>query len=60
MCYIHYVGAESTKALGVIHSVSWKSAYKGIIPDEILDGITPEKREKYLKKPSEKPYSLGG
>ncbi|WP_426348239.1 GNAT family N-acetyltransferase [Alloiococcus sp. CFN-8] len=41
---------ESAKALGIIHSASWKSAYKGIIPDEILNGITPEKREKYFEK----------
>ena len=50
MYHIHYVGPESAKALGIIHSASWKCAYKGIIPDEILDAITPEKREKYFEK----------
>ena len=50
MCHINYVGCESAKALGVIHSASWKSAYKGIIPDEILNRISPEKREKYFEK----------
>lgn len=30
--------------LGLIHSCSWKAAYKGIIPDEIIDRFTPEIR----------------
>ncbi len=36
MCHINYVGSESAKVLGVIHSTSRKSAYKGILPDEVL------------------------
>lgn len=35
---------EHAKDMGSIHSISWKKAYKDIIPDEIIDGFTPEKR----------------
>jgi len=38
------------KVLGRIHSNSWKVAYKGIVPDSVLDNITPEKREKYFER----------
>ncbi len=30
--------------MGFIHSCSWKKAYAGIIPDEIISEFTPEKR----------------
>lgn len=36
--------------MGEIHSKSWKAAYKGIIPDKILDSITPEKEKKFFEK----------
>ncbi len=32
--------------LGYIHAESWKMAYKGIIPEHVLDNITVEKRAK--------------
>lgn len=32
--------------LGLIHSESWKEAYKGIVPDSILDNMSAEKSEK--------------
>lgn len=50
MCEIRYANVYDAKALGEIHSSSWKAAYKGIIPDKVLDNITAEKREKYFKK----------
>lgn len=37
---------EDCRDLGRIHSESWKTAYKGIIPDSFLDKITAESREK--------------
>jgi len=49
-CFIRYATTEDAKALGYIHSQSWKVAYKGIIPDNVLDNITEEKREKYFLK----------
>jgi ribosomal protein S18 acetylase RimI-like enzyme len=42
---IRYADSSYAKILGVIHAQSWKVAYKGIIPDEVLDNITAEKRE---------------
>lgn len=36
--------------LGSIHANSWKSAYKNIISDEILNSITVEKRALFFKK----------
>lgn len=50
MYNIRYATVNDTKILGEIHSKSWKSTYKGIVPDEILDNITSSKREKYFKK----------
>ncbi|MCU6061134.1 GNAT family N-acetyltransferase, partial [Clostridioides difficile] len=35
---------ENATEMGFIHSYSWKKAYKGIIPDNIIDEFTSEKR----------------
>ncbi len=50
MYKIRYAKLEDAKALGEIHSKSWKIAYKGMISDEILNNITSEKRERYFEK----------
>ncbi|MFL0250712.1 GNAT family N-acetyltransferase [Clostridium neuense] len=50
MCEIRYANVHDANVLGEIHSSSWKAAYRGIIPDKVLDNITAEKREKYFKK----------
>lgn len=42
---IRYAQVNDARILGEIHAQSWKVAYKGILPDEILDNITIEKRE---------------
>lgn len=34
------------RSLGLIHSESWKAAYKGIVQDSILDNMSAEKSEK--------------
>lgn len=47
---IRYADINDAKILGEIHSKSWKVAYKGIVPDEILNNITSEKRQKYFQK----------
>lgn len=41
---------EDAKILGEIHALTWKHAYKGIMPDVVLDGITIEKRTLYFEK----------
>lgn len=50
MYNVQYVNENYAKELGEIHSEYWKVAYKDIIPDEILNNITSEKREKYFEK----------
>jgi len=50
MYQIRYADIDDAKTLGEIHSASWKNAYQGIIPDEILHSITPEKREAYFRR----------
>lgn len=47
-CLIRYANEEDSKVLGNIHSESWKKAYKAIIPDNILNNISAEKRERYF------------
>ncbi|KYH34009.1 protease synthase and sporulation negative regulatory protein PAI 1 [Clostridium tepidiprofundi DSM 19306] len=48
MIYIRYANSDDAKELGIIHSQSWKIAYKGIVPDSVLNNISAEKREKYF------------
>lgn len=50
MYEIRYADIDDAKILGEIHSQSWKVAYKGIVPDEILNNITIKKRQKYFEK----------
>ena len=47
---IRYADSNDAKILGEIHSASWREAYKGIIPDEILNSFTPERRESYFQR----------
>lgn len=30
--------------MGYVHAESWQKAYRGIVPDDIVDAFTPEKR----------------
>jgi hypothetical protein len=48
--YVRFANFLDAKTLGYIHCQSWKSAYKTIIPDSILDDISVEKRERYFRK----------
>ncbi|MBM7095280.1 MULTISPECIES: GNAT family N-acetyltransferase [Alteribacter] len=43
--------AETSDAKGIarVHVDSWNETYKGIIPDEVLDGRTYERQEKMWK-----------
>lgn len=34
---------EDAQALGVIHVTTWRVAYRGLVPDERLDGLDPER-----------------
>lgn len=50
MYEIRWATCSDAKILGEIHASSWKVAYKNIVPDEILDNITIEKRIKFFEK----------
>lgn len=41
---------EDAKAISSIGVASWQIAYRGIIPDEYLDSLSVERREKYTAK----------
>lgn len=47
---IRYANLDDAKILGQIHAQSWKVAYKGIVPDGILNNITSDKRQKFFEK----------
>ncbi|MET1248939.1 GNAT family N-acetyltransferase [Sporolactobacillus sp. STCC-11] len=36
--------------LGYVHATSWKQAYQGIVPQMVLDQLTPEARAAFFKK----------
>ncbi|WP_130807919.1 GNAT family N-acetyltransferase [Senegalia massiliensis] len=46
---IRWAKKEDSKDLSIIHSESWKTAYKNIVSDEVLDKIDVKKREDYFK-----------
>lgn len=50
MYKIRYANVDDAATLGQIHSQSWKVAYKGIVPEEILNNISSEKRQRYFEK----------
>ncbi|PHS32062.1 MAG: hypothetical protein COA82_09630 [Alkaliphilus sp.] len=41
---------EDSEDLAIIHSKGWKAAYKGIIPDDLLDNIRIDKRRKIFER----------
>ena len=36
---------DDARAIAEVHVESWKSTYRGIVPDALLDGLSVEKRE---------------
>lgn len=43
--------ADRAEDIGYVHAMSWRGAYRGIVPDEYLDNnFTPEKRAAVFKK----------
>jgi RimJ/RimL family protein N-acetyltransferase len=46
MYKIRYANTNDAKALGEIHSKSWYHAYKGIVPDKILENLSSQKMQK--------------
>lgn len=48
MIDIRWASLTDAKDLGVVHSESYRTAYKGIIPDFYLNQCTPAAREEYF------------
>jgi hypothetical protein len=44
MIEIRYAHINDAKALGEIHSLSWKEAYKGIVSEKVMEEFSPEAR----------------
>lgn len=42
--------ADKAEDIGYVHAMSWKEAYRGIVPQEFLDNFTPEKRADAFRK----------
>lgn len=47
---VRWANYNDWKELGSVHSDSYRSAYKGIIPDDFLENFTAEKRQEYFQK----------
>lgn len=50
MIEVNYATSDDFQVLGNIHASSWKVAYRNIIPEEVLNNITAEKRGAYFRK----------
>jgi GNAT superfamily N-acetyltransferase len=44
MVVIRLARCEDAKALGALHVQTWRETYPGVMPDEFLDGLSPEAR----------------
>ncbi|MDJ0521005.1 MAG: GNAT family N-acetyltransferase [Planctomycetota bacterium] len=47
---------RDAEAIGRLHARAWKTAYRGILPDAILDGITEEARIEQRRKALREPF----
>ncbi|MDQ8735873.1 GNAT family N-acetyltransferase [Paenibacillus sp. LHD-38] len=48
MTEIRWAKLEDARDLGLVHSESYRNAYKGVLPDEFLNQYTPISRERYF------------
>jgi hypothetical protein len=42
---IRPAAVHDARAIAEVHVESWKSTYRGIFPDDLLNGLSVEKRE---------------
>jgi GNAT superfamily N-acetyltransferase len=47
---IRRAGPQDARRIAEIHVASWRAAYKGLVQDEVLDGLSVERREDGWKK----------
>ncbi len=43
---VRWAKPEDARAIGAVHIASWRAAYRGLMPDAVLDGLTIEGRER--------------
>ncbi|HOB35162.1 MAG TPA: GNAT family N-acetyltransferase [Bacillota bacterium] len=41
--------ADRAEDIGYVHAMSWHAAYHGLVPQELLDNFTPEKRAEMFR-----------
>jgi GNAT superfamily N-acetyltransferase len=41
---VHRAGVDDADAIGRVHVASWRVAYRGLLPDEVLEGLDPAAR----------------
>jgi len=46
---IRKANAEDANYVGEVHTKSWQAAYNGVIPDEYLSSLSPQKRTERFK-----------
>ncbi len=49
MAHIRYAIASDVRAIAKIHVFSWQAIYRGHIPDDVLDNLSIDEREKLWK-----------
>ena len=48
--HIVRAGLDTADEIGLVHAVSWKAAYRDILPAPCLAGFTPEKRAEIFRR----------
>ncbi|CAG7658010.1 hypothetical protein PAECIP111802_06920 [Paenibacillus allorhizosphaerae] len=48
MTEIRWTQTGDIQELGLVYSEAYRNAYKGIIPDEYLNQVTPKVRQEYF------------
>ena len=43
---VRWASLEDARAIAAVHIASWHAAYRGLMPDEVLDALTLDRRER--------------
>lgn len=43
---VRWARLEDARAIGAVHIASWRAAYRGLMPDQVLDDLTLDGRER--------------
>jgi GNAT superfamily N-acetyltransferase len=46
---VRHAGVSDADSIASVHVKSWKTTYKGILPDSVLDSLSEEKRGQYWR-----------